>query len=68
MLVVELDERAGGRRRAELAGEILDAVAALADGRRVERVLFHDALPVDPRHNAKIDRSALARWAQEQLP
>jgi acyl-CoA synthetase (AMP-forming)/AMP-acid ligase II len=35
---------------------------------RVERVLFRDSLPVDARHNAKIRREELKRWAEEQLP
>ena len=30
-------------------------------------VLPHRALPVDPRHNSKIDREALGHWAAEQL-
>ncbi len=29
--------------------------------------LFHPGFPVDRRHNAKIEREALARWASEQL-
>lgn len=33
----------------------------------VEHFLFHPAFPVDVRHNAKIDREALKRWAAEQL-
>lgn len=33
----------------------------------VKKVLYHPALPVDPRHNAKIDREELARWAATQL-
>jgi acyl-CoA synthetase (AMP-forming)/AMP-acid ligase II len=32
----------------------------------VKRILFHKDFPVDPRHNAKIDREALARWAEKQ--
>lgn len=28
---------------------------------------FHSRFPVDPRHNAKIDRDALARWASDAL-
>ena len=32
----------------------------------VKKVLFHPSLPVDPRHNAKIDREELARWAATQ--
>lgn len=34
----------------------------------IERVLFHRSLPVDVRHNAKIQREKLAIWAAEQAP
>ena len=33
----------------------------------IDTVLYHDAFPVDVRHNAKIFREKLATWAQEQL-
>lgn len=33
----------------------------------VKHVLFIDKLPVDPRHNSKIERPALAKWATKQL-
>lgn len=33
----------------------------------VELFLFRERLPVDVRHNAKIDRGALKRWAEAQL-
>ena len=33
----------------------------------VEQVLFHHSLPVDVRHNAKINREMLARWAARRL-
>ena len=33
---------------------------------RIERVLFHASFPVDVRHNAKIHRAELARWAETQ--
>jgi acyl-CoA synthetase (AMP-forming)/AMP-acid ligase II len=33
---------------------------------QVKTVLFHRDFPVDPRHNAKIDREALAQWAEKQ--
>ncbi len=34
---------------------------------KLKRVLFRDSLPVDARHNAKIRREELKRWAEEQL-
>ena len=46
----------------------LGAVAA-ADPRTrtITTLLEHPGLPVDPRHNSKIDRPALARWAADEL-
>jgi len=35
--------------------------------RDIETFLFHRSLPVDIRHNAKIDRERLARWAVGRL-
>ena len=54
VLVVE------GREDARLARELL----ALAS---VESVLFHPRFPVDARHNAKIHRLTLKRWAEARL-
>ncbi len=33
----------------------------------IRRVLYHSSFPVDIRHNAKIGREQLARWAEAQL-
>lgn len=56
---------------AAAAPTLADELLALARGneatRAVKRVLFHPSLPVDVRHNAKIDREALARWAAAAL-
>ena len=35
--------------------------------RSVRTVLFHSSFPVDMRHNAKIGRPELARWAERRL-
>jgi acyl-coenzyme A synthetase/AMP-(fatty) acid ligase len=35
---------------------------------RVDHFLVHRSLPVDVRHNAKINREALAEWAAKRLP
>jgi acyl-CoA synthetase (AMP-forming)/AMP-acid ligase II len=51
------------RLRTELLG--LGQANPLTAG--IERILFHRALPVDTRHNVKINREALAVWAVEQL-
>jgi olefin beta-lactone synthetase len=55
------------RRRAALAGmDLHDRVRDVA-GVDIAAVLTVPALPVDRRHNSKVDRGALAIWADEIL-
>ncbi len=63
-LVVVLEEPEGvaGAAGAEVADEVRAAV-----GRPVAAVLTAPSLPVDIRHNAKIDRAAVAQWADGVL-
>ena len=70
VLVVELEQ---GRLPASdeasaLAESILARGAVLAGSElvpvRPQRVLFHPGFPVDVRHNAKIRREDLKRWAE----
>jgi olefin beta-lactone synthetase len=51
-----------------LRDQLLRMAAAHATTRQIRHVLFHPRLPVDPRHNSKIERPALARWAADHLP
>ena len=63
-------ELAGGRSRAEqsaLRDELLAIAAAHPTTKSIRHVLFHKRLPVDPRHNSKIERPALAEWARGRL-
>jgi acyl-CoA synthetase (AMP-forming)/AMP-acid ligase II/pimeloyl-ACP methyl ester carboxylesterase len=62
-----LDALLPRRRRGGLAGlELTDAVRSAVDV-PVAAVLLVDRLPVDIRHASKVDRTALARWADELL-
>lgn len=62
-----------GRRGQERPVLVIEGPSdrALAEEARrrlsVEAVLFHPRFPVDVRHNAKIHRLALKRWAEAQL-
>ncbi len=47
--------------------EILERGAASELTKSVRDVLFHPSLPVDTRHNVKIDRESLASWAADRL-
>jgi acyl-CoA synthetase (AMP-forming)/AMP-acid ligase II len=49
-----------------LVQELAVLAAAHPFAKRVRRVFFHPSLPVDVRHNAKIHRLTLARWAEDK--
>jgi acyl-CoA synthetase (AMP-forming)/AMP-acid ligase II len=53
-----------GAARDRLIAELLAFGAEVAHTRAIRRILFHPSLPVDVRHNAKINREQLARWAE----
>jgi acyl-CoA synthetase (AMP-forming)/AMP-acid ligase II len=68
VICVELERRsAGARDLAVLREELLAMAARHPTTRTIRHVLFHPRLPVDPRHNSKIERPELSRWATEQL-
>ncbi|MBW2271984.1 MAG: AMP-binding protein [Deltaproteobacteria bacterium] len=67
VLCVELPVSEKAANRAEVTGELLEIGARHAHTRSIRRVLFHPRFPVDIRHNAKIGRPELTRWAAGQL-
>ena len=56
----------GEEAREALRREVLVAAKRNPKSAVIEAVLLHDSLPVDVRHNAKIDRELLAAWATDQ--
>ena len=52
---------------AALITELLELGAAHEHTRGIRQFLFHPEFPVDARHNAKIGREKLARWASKRL-
>lgn len=52
--------------RNRIVREVKERLAGHPVYANVKTVLFHKDFPVDPRHNAKIDREALAEWAEKQ--
>jgi hypothetical protein len=69
--VIIVEPRAGefpNRRRTKpLRQELLALGAGSELTRSIDDILFHRNLPVDVRHNAKINREALAVWAERRL-
>ena len=52
---------------ATLIAELLEIGAAHAHTRCIRQLLIHPRFPVDARHNAKIGREQLSRWAGARL-
>jgi acyl-CoA synthetase (AMP-forming)/AMP-acid ligase II len=50
-----------------LRAELLDLGRQSPLTARIETVLFHRSLPVDTRHNVKIQREALTDWVRKQV-
>jgi olefin beta-lactone synthetase len=53
--------------RARLIGELLELGRQSPRTREISDILFHPALPVDFRHNAKILRERIAVWAEKKI-
>ena len=66
VLCVEL-EPGQAPQRLRIAAALRELAAQHAHTRAIATLLFHPGFPVDIRHNAKIGREALARWAQTRL-
>jgi acyl-CoA synthetase (AMP-forming)/AMP-acid ligase II len=62
-LCVELEPRTPPASRRKICDELLDMGSRFEHTRGIRKVFFHPAFPVDIRHNAKIDRERLGRWA-----
>ncbi len=65
VLCVELEPTV--KRESVLTAELLTLGAGHRHTAPIRTVLYHGGFPVDVRHNAKIDRAALARWAARRL-
>jgi olefin beta-lactone synthetase len=66
VLVVECQPGVAPAAQPGIAAALRAIGARHAHTARVQRILFHPKFPVDIRHNAKIGREALARWAAAQ--
>ncbi|WP_208798119.1 fatty acid CoA ligase family protein [Microbispora triticiradicis] len=65
VLVVEREP--GSRDDARVTADVLDVAARHPHTAGLRDVLFHPRFPVDARHNSKIRRSELARWAARRV-
>ncbi len=68
VLCVEVEKGTPKTDFPRLRSALLSLAAANPLTKEIQTILFHPSLPVDIRHNAKIDREKLASWAAANLP
>ena len=66
VICIELEEGDDGSDKTRLRTELLELAAASEVTRTIKTVLFPDSFPVDIRHNSKIFREKLAKWAEKK--
>ncbi|MBN2560779.1 MAG: AMP-binding protein [Phycisphaerae bacterium] len=67
VMCTELEAGDDGTGKEQLTRELLDLARQNDLTQSIDTVLYHPAFPVDIRHNAKIFREKLARWATTEL-
>ncbi len=67
VLCVELSAKPSNHRRERIRTDLLQIAKSHHGLSAIKNILFHKGFPVDIRHNAKIGREKLARWAESRL-
>lgn len=67
IICIELHKSTGASDRQTIRTELIEIARGNELTRRIETILFHNAFPVDIRHNSKIFREKLALWAEKKI-
>lgn len=67
VICVELEPEHKRFNKNELKEELLVLASNHPMTKNIKLVLFHSSFPVDIRHNAKVGREKLAKWATDEL-
>ena len=67
VICIELHKGDRGGAAKQLENELLEIAASHDLTKNIKHILFHRAFPVDIRHNSKIFREQLARWAEKKI-
>ncbi|MBU4185951.1 MAG: AMP-binding protein [Desulfobacteraceae bacterium] len=66
VICVELEHDRKQKRKKLIKKELIELAKSSVLTKDIETILFHKAFPVDIRHNSKIFREKLAKWAQKK--
>lgn len=67
VLCVEVLQKVTPHRRERIRTDLLQIGRNNVATSSIKQILFHKSFPVDIRHNAKIGREKLSRWAEKEL-
>ncbi len=67
VICIELNPDDDGKELDDLTDELIEQAQTTEITKRIDAFLYHDAFPVDIRHNSKIFREKLAIWAAKEL-
>ncbi len=67
VICIELEPLAKGINRADITRDLLALARGNETTRSIDTILYPREFPVDIRHNAKIFREKLARWAEARV-
>jgi acyl-coenzyme A synthetase/AMP-(fatty) acid ligase len=65
VMCIELEPESKNKDKEKIKKELIEIASKFDHTKNIKHVLFHDAFPVDIRHNSKIFREKLAVWASE---
>ena len=66
VLCVELEKPAAEQDQTRITRDLEELAQRFGQTQSINSFCFHPGFPVDIRHNAKIGREALSKWAEEQ--
>jgi olefin beta-lactone synthetase len=67
VICVEVEPEHKRFNKKELTAELMALASNYEITKNIKHVLFHPGFPVDIRHNAKIGREALSKWATDEI-
>ncbi len=67
VICVELVPNINKNQHDKIRKELLELAGRYESTNRIKHILFIDKLPVDPRHNSKIERPKLVQWASDKI-
>ena len=67
VVIIETEKPLGRKNQLKLKKELLELAKKSNLSKSIDLIMFHQNFPVDIRHNAKINREKLGKWAEGKI-